>query len=434
MYNKPEIHDGVIIMVEFRKPIPIGEAVSRIMANQINGRTEYVSIKESFDRFLSEDLLATEDVPHFDRAPYDGFAIRSIDTANANRDNPIEFEVIDHIGAGLVSEKTVGPFQAVRIMTGAQMPAECDAVVMLELTQDIERDGKAYMLTKRMHKPGDNVSRRGEDAKKGEVLVGKGTKINPGIQAMLATFGYAKVPVAVKPKVGLFATGTELLDVDEPLEPGKIRNSNSYMISAQMERVGADVHYFGTLPDDFDTCFEAVKEALNHVDMLVTTGGVSVGDFDYLPAIYEKLGAEVLFNKVSMRPGSVTTVAQYNGKPLFGLSGNPSACYVGFELFARPVIRKMLFSPQPHLRREKAILTVDFPKANPFTRFVRSKLSVSEGKLIVSPSGLDKSNIVMSLAGANSLTILPGGTRGFKDGDIVDVLLLDDQEGSEWPW
>lgn len=421
-------------MVEFRKPIPIGEAVSRILANDIKGKTEFVSINESYGRFLSEDLLATSDVPHFDRAPYDGYAVRSMDTAEANRENPVQFEVVDHIGAGQVTNKKVGAFQAVRIMTGAQMPAECDCVVMLELAQDYEKDGKQFMSTKRMHKPGENVSCRGEDAQKGQVLVDKGTKINPGIQAMLATFGYAEVPVAAKPRVGLFATGTELLAVDEPLEPGKIRNSNSYMICAQIERVGAEAVYFGTLPDDFDTCFEAVKEAVDKVDILVTTGGVSVGDFDYLPAIYEKLGAEVLFNKVSMRPGSVTTVAYFQNKILFGLSGNPSACYVGFELFARPVIRKMLFSPQPHLRKEQAILNVDFPKANPFTRFVRSKLEVSKGKLVASPSGMDKSNIVMSLAGANSLAILPGGTRGYKAGDEVDVLLLEDHEGSEWPW
>lgn len=421
-------------MVEFRKPIPIGEAVSRILANNISGRTEYVSINESYGRFLSEDLLATNDVPHFDRAPYDGYAVRSVDTIKANRDNPVEFEVVDHIGAGLITNKTVGPFQAVRIMTGAQMPADCDCVVMLELTKDYERDGKLFMSTKKRHQQGENVSRRGEDAQKGKVLVDKGTKINPGIQAMLATFGYAEVPVAVKPKVGLFATGTELLAVDEQLVPGKIRNSNSYMISAQIERVGAEVVYFGTLPDDFNTCFEAVRDAVDKVDMLVTTGGVSVGDFDYLPAIYEKLRAEVMFNKVSMRPGSVTTVAHYNDKILFGLSGNPSACYVGFELFTRPVIRKMLFSPQPHLRKEKAILEVDFPKANPFTRFVRSKLNVADGKLVASPSGLDKSNIVMSLAEANSLTILPGGTRGYSAGDEVEVLLLEDHEGSEWPW
>lgn len=421
-------------MGEFRKPISISEAVSKVMSIQMNGKTEYVSINESYGRFLSEDVLATSDVPHFDRAPYDGYAVRAIDTAEASQQNPVEFEVIDHIGAGLVSTKTVGQFQAVRIMTGAQMPEECDCVIMLELTHDYERDGKAYMSTKRVHKPGENVSFRGEDAKEGDILVSKGTRINPGIQAVLATFGYAKVPVAAKPKVGLFATGTELLDVDEPLQPGKIRNSNSYMISGQMTRTGAEVIYFGTLPDEFDTCFEAIKEAIEKVDMLVTTGGVSVGDFDFLPAIYEKLGAEVLFNKVGMRPGSVTTVAHYHDKILFGLSGNPSACYVGFELFARPVIRKMLFSPNPHLRKEKAILDVDFPKANPFTRFVRSKCFITVGKLITTPSGLDKSNIVMSLAGANSLTILPGGTRGYQAGDEVEVLLLEEHEGSQWPW
>ncbi len=421
-------------MFERRQPIPIADAVKNIMECQLHGETEHVLIEDSFGRFLSEDLVATCDVPHFDRAPYDGFAIRSIDTSDASPSNPVEFEVIDHIGAGMVSTKTVTKNQAVRIMTGAMMPEGTDAVVMFEVAKNYEKNGTSYMSIKRKFQTGQNVSFRGEDAKKGEVLVKKGTLINPGIQAMLATFGYQHVPVAKKPLVGLFATGTELLEVDEPLVPGKIRNSNSHMISAQIERAGGRVHYFGKLPDEFDTCFSAVKNALNEVDILITTGGVSVGDFDFLPEIYQKLGAEVLFNKVAMRPGSVTTVAQHNGKLLFGLSGNPSACYVGFELFARPIIRRMLCSPKPHLRREKAILEADFPKANPFTRFVRSSAYIEAGRLKVMPSGLDKSNIIMSLAAANSLTILPGGTRGFTAGMEVDVLMLEDQTGSEWPW
>ncbi|MBU8877441.1 molybdopterin molybdotransferase MoeA [Bacillus sp. FJAT-29790] len=421
-------------MIERRTPIPVGEAVQRIMKHQIAGETEYCSINESFGRYLAEDITATNDVPHFDRSPYDGFAVRTIDTKAASQTNPVEFEVVDHIGAGMVTKEQVGAFQAVRIMTGAQMPEECDAVVMLELAKAFEKDGKNFMSIKRAYNPGDNVSFRGEDAKQGDVLVKKGTKINPGIQAILATFGYARVPVAKKPIIGLFATGTELLDVDDPLVPGKIRNSNSYMIAAQIERSGAEVHYFGKLPDQFETCYEAVKNAIGEVDMLITTGGVSVGDFDYLPAIYEKMEAEVLFNKVAMRPGSVTTVAQLNGKLLFGLSGNPSACYVGFELFTRPIIRRMLFAEKPHLRKEKAILEVDFLKANPFTRFVRSTLSAADGRLVVGPSGKDKSNIVMSLAGANALMVLPGGTRGFEAGSEVDVLMLEDFDGSEWPW
>jgi molybdopterin molybdotransferase len=421
-------------LFERRKPILIADGVQKILVHQLKGSTEYVSIQESFGRFLSEDLVATSDVPHFDRAPYDGFAVRSIDTEDANLSNPVEFEVIDHIGAGMVSDKLVGEFQAVRIMTGAIMPEGTDCVVMFEVAQTYEKNNQPYMSIKRSFKKGENVSFRGEDAKEGEVLVKRGTVVNPGIQAMLATFGYKNVPVAKKPIVGLFATGTELLEVDDELVPGKIRNSNSHMISGQIERAGGTVRYFGKLPDDFDTCFEAVKNGLNEVDLLITTGGVSVGDFDYLPAIYEKLNAEVLFNKVAMRPGSVTTVAVRNSKILFGLSGNPSACYVGFELFARPIIRNMLFAEKLHLRKESAVLAVDFLKANPFTRFVRSAISFENGRLKATPSGLDKSNIIMSLAGANSLTILPGGTRGFAAGTDIEVLLLEDQEGSEWPW
>lgn len=421
-------------LFERRQPIPIGEAVIKIMECQLNGTTEYVSIENGYGRFLSADLVATNDVPHFDRAPYDGFAVRSIDTLEASINNPIEFEVIDHIGAGMVSKRIVGQRQAVRIMTGAMMPEGTDAVVMFEVAQSHEKNDIPYMTIKRSFKKGENVSFRGEDAKEGEFLVKKGALINPGIQAILATFGYKDVPVAKRPHIGLFATGTELLEVNENLVPGKIRNSNSHMIAAQIQRIGGAVHYYGKLPDEFDTCFEAVKNALNNVDLLITTGGVSVGDFDYLPAIYEKLGADVLFNKVAMRPGSVTTVARYNGKLLFGLSGNPSACYVGFELFARPIIRRMLFSEKPHLRKEKALLEEDFPKANPFTRFVRSTVSIEGGRLKATPSGLDKSNIIMSLAGANSLMILPGGTRGYEAGTEVDVLLLDDQVGCVWPW
>lgn len=421
-------------MVEKRTPIQVGEAVKKVMSHFLTGKQELVSINESFGRYLSEDLVATSDVPHFNRSPYDGFAIRSVDSATATLSNPVEFEVVDHIGAGYVSNKEIGEFQAVRIMTGAQMPMNCDAVVMLELAKTSEKNGNSYMSIKRSYKPGDNVSFAGEDAKKGEVLVKRGTKINPGIQAMLATFGYKDVPVAKKPVIGLFATGTELLEVEDELQPGKIRNSNTHMIIAQIERSGADVRYFGKLPDDFELCYESIRSAIEKVDLLITTGGVSVGDFDYLPQIYKKLGADVLFNKVAMRPGSVTTVAHLNGKILFGLSGNPSACYVGFELFARPIIRTMLYCPKPHLRREKAVLEVDFPKANPFTRFVRSKVTISDGKLVAAPSGVDKSNIVMSLAGANSFIILPGGTRGFEAQTVVDVLLLEDSEGSEWPW
>ncbi|HHW39100.1 MAG TPA: molybdopterin molybdotransferase MoeA [Bacillales bacterium] len=421
-------------MLDKREAIAIPEAVKQVMKYAPKGEIEYVSIDKCDQRYLGDMVKASHDIPPFDRAPYDGFAIRAEDSRHASLDNPVEFEVIEEIGAGYIAMKEVGPFQAVRIMTGALMPKECNAVVMLELAKDIVKDGKPYMVIKRSYKPGDHVSYQGSETKAGEVLVEEGRRINPGVKALLATFGYSRVPVVKKPVVGLYATGTELLDVDEPMEPGKIRNSNAYMISAQINRVGAEAKYYGKLEDDFDTCFEAVKKVLDEVDILITTGGVSVGDYDYVPEIYKKLGAEVLFNKIMMRPGSVTTVAQYNGKLLFGLSGNPSACFVGFELYARPIIRSWFHSRKPHMQKVKATLNSDFTKANPFTRFVRSKLVFNEGKLLAEPSGLDKSNVVTSLVDCDSLIILPGGTRGFTKGDDVDVLLLEDQIGSEWPW
>ncbi|BDG34779.1 molybdopterin molybdotransferase MoeA [Geobacillus sp. 44B] len=418
-------------MLEKRTPIPVTEAIERVMKYAGEGEAETVRLEEAYGRYLAEELRADHDVPPFDRSPYDGFAIRAVDSAQAKLDNPVEFEVIETIGAGQVATKAVEPFQAVRIMTGAQIPAGCDAVVMLELAKQYERDGKTYMSIKRPFRPGDNISFQGEDAKKGDALVPKGTRINPGVQALLATFGYAKVKVARKPRIGIFATGSELLDVSDPLVPGKIRNSNAYMIQAQVVRSGAEPIYFGKLMDDLDTCFAAIQSALDQVDMLITTGGVSVGDYDYLPIIYKRLGAEVLFNKVAMRPGSVTTVAHLDGKLLFGLSGNPSACYVGYELFVRPVVRTRLFSTKPYLKKATATLMADFPKPNPFTRFVRSYVALEDGRLTVAPVGMDKSNIVTSLARANALMVLPGGTRGFAKGDTVEVWLLEDEEGSD---
>ncbi|PLT32976.1 gephyrin-like molybdotransferase Glp [Bacillus sp. V5-8f] len=421
-------------MVERRTPISVSEAVEKVMSKKLEGSVEWVSISECDGRFLAQDIVATHDVPHFNRAPYDGFALRSSDTASASRENPLEFEVVEELGAGMVPQIPVQENQAVRIMTGTQMPIECDAVLMLELSEEFKKEGKNYIRFKRSLKKGENVSFKGEDAKKGDVLVEKGTIINPGIKAVLATFGYDKVPVAKKPVIGLFATGSELLDVSEPIQPGKIRNSNSHMISSQIKRAGADVLYFGQLADNLEVSFEAIRTELEKVDLLITTGGVSVGDYDLLPDIYDKLGAEVLFNKVGMRPGSVTTIASLENKILFGLSGNPSACYVGFELFVRPIVRTMLFSNKPHLQKVQAKLGADFKKPNPFMRFVRTKLSYMDGQLTVVPSGMDKSNIITSLAGSNTLTILPGGSRGFTEGDTVFALLLDDQEGSAWPW
>ncbi|MBS4173115.1 gephyrin-like molybdotransferase Glp [Bacillus sp. FJAT-49736] len=421
-------------MVERRKPIWVADAIEKVMAWKRRGNVEWISIDECDGRFLAKPLTADHDVPPFDRSPYDGFAIRSQDTVHASRENPIVFEVVDEIGAGQVSTKHLQAFQAIRIMTGADIPMGADSVIMLELVKEEKKENKQTITIKRKVKHGENISFQGEDAKKGDILIEAGTVINPGVKALLATFGYHQVPVSKKPIIGVIATGSELLKVNEPLEPGKIRNSNGYMIESQIFRAGAVSRKFENCADDVESLLEAVKLAMKECDIIITTGGVSVGDFDHLPEIYKQIGANVLFNKIAMRPGSVTTVATKEGKLFYGLSGNPSACYVGFELFVRPIVRYWMHSDKPHLRKASAILKADFPKPNPFNRFVRSKLEYENGQVFVQPVGLDKSNVVTSVAWADCLMVLPGGTRGYKTGDFLDILLLEDQIGSGEPW
>ncbi|UZH06253.1 molybdopterin molybdotransferase MoeA [Heyndrickxia coagulans] len=413
-----------------RKPIKVAEAIRKVMAHPLAGEKELVPIQSSFNRVLSDDLAATHDVPWFKRSPYDGYAIFSRSTLEAGADHPVLLEVVATIGAGFTWDEGIKPNQAVKIMTGAAIPDGADAVIMVELTKEVVQNGKTFVQIKRKVRSGENIVGIGEDMKKGEVLVPKGTLVNPGVMAALATFGYTEVPVTKKPKAAVIATGTELLEAGEPLEKGKIRNSNAYMLWGQIIRAGGEPVFYRLVKDDFEETYEAVRQAVKEADIVMTTGGVSVGDFDYIPKVYEKLGATLLFNKVAMRPGSVTSAAELDGKILFGLSGNPSACYVGFELFVRPYLKTMLGERNVYLKKTQAVLGEDFPKPNPFTRFVRAKLSYQEGLLHALPVRRDKSNIVSSLIEADALIVLPGGSRGFTKGTMVDVLMLEDGEGA----
>lgn len=413
-----------------RKPIQVAEAVALVMGNAELNEGETVRLEDAYGRILREPIVAKHDVPPFDRSPYDGFAIRAEDSIGASGDNRVEFRVIDEIGAGHLAKRGLEQGEAVRIMTGAPIPDNATAVAMLE--QTVESDHGTFTLRKPFE-DGENISLRGEDATEGEVLIEKGAIIHPGTVALLATFGYAEVEVAKKPVVGILSTGTELLDVQDELEPGKIRNSNGPMIAAQLARMDIEYKSYGMLGDHLEVCVEMVEKALEETDVLITTGGVSVGDFDYLPAIYEQLGAEVLFNKVAMRPGSVTTVAKLGKHFLFGLSGNPSACFTGFELFTRPALLKMMGAEKTYMPRMTATLGEDFTKPNPFTRFIRAVWEMTEEGVVATPAGFNKSSAVSSIARGNCMIVLPSGTRGFTKGMCVDVLLLGVEEGvSTW--
>ena len=391
--------------------------------------TERISLEKAYGRILAEPIIAKHDVPPFDRSPYDGFAVRAEDTVGASGENRIPFKVIGEIGAGHLADRAINEGEAYRIMTGALIPENADAVVMLE--QTVEKQD-AFTLRKPFTS-GENISVKGEDAKEGEQLIEAGAFIHPGTIALLATFGYAHIEVAKRPVAGVLSTGTELLRVDEALVPGKIRNSNGPMIMAQLDRMGIGYKSYGMLADELDACTETVKQALAETDLLITTGGVSVGDYDYLPTIYERLGAKVLFNKVAMRPGSVTTVAVLGDKLLFGLSGNPSACFTGFELFTRPAILGMMGAEKPYMPRMKAVLGEDFTKPNPFTRFVRAVWEMTPDGLVAKPAGFNKSSAVSSIARGNCIIVLPSGTRGFAIGMEVDILLLGAEQGvADW--
>ena len=407
--------------VEKRNPIAVKEAIKRVVAQEFRTETQQVPLNDSLGYILSEDIVATYEIPRFNKSPYDGFALRSEDTKGASGDNRIEFEVIDHIGAGSVSDKTVGPNQAVRIMTGAEIPAGADAVVMLEQT----REGEHSFTIRTTFEHNENVSLKGEETEVGDVVLKEGQRINAGAIAVLATFGYTEVPVRRLPSAAIIATGSELLDVGDELEPGKIRNSNGPMIQGLLNQFGLDCEVYKIQEDDFDSSLAVVKEALASHDMVITTGGVSVGDFDYLPAIYKEIGAEVLFNKVQMRPGSVTTVAVANNQYLFGLSGNPSACYTGFELFVKPAVLNMMGAIERFPQVIKATLMEDFKKANPFTRFIRAKATLNGLQTTVVPSGFNKSGAVVAIAHSNAMIMLPSGTRGFEKGYTVDVILTE---------
>lgn len=407
--------------VEKRNPIPVKEAINRVVQQDIYLNTTEVMLEDSLGYVLAEDIVATYDIPRFNKSPYDGFAIRSKDSAGAYSENRKQFKVIDHIGAGSVSDKILGQNEAVRIMTGAQIPEGADAVVMFEQTVE---DGDTFTIRKSFE-ANENVSLKGEETTTGDIVLKKGQIINPGAIAVLATYGYSKVPVTQRPSIAVIATGSELLDVDDELQPGKIRNSNGPMIKALSAKVKLNVEAYKIQQDDLQSSISVVKDAMSKHDIVITTGGVSVGDFDYLPEIYKAVNAEVLFNKVAMRPGSVTTVAVANGQYLFGLSGNPSACFTGFELFVKPAIHHMMGATAYYPQVVKATLMEDFTKANPFTRFIRASATFSQSGATVVPSGFNKSGAVVAIAHSNSMIMLPGGTRGFKAGHTVNVILTE---------
>ncbi|WP_138494000.1 gephyrin-like molybdotransferase Glp [Paenibacillus pinistramenti] len=385
---------------------------------------EEVPLTEVRGRILAENVLSPHPFPHFRRSGMDGFAVRSEETKGASSSHPARFEVIDVIPAGSLPQAELGPGTAARIMTGAKVPDEADAVVMFEMTDTHQQDGRTFITVKREIAAGTNMTPIGRELQAQETLLKAGRLISAGETTVLATFGFHKVKVYRRPRIAICSTGSELLRVEEPLQDGRIRNSNTYTLACQVQDAGGEPYILEPIADDLELAKQRVTQALAEYDMVITTGGVSVGDFDIMADLMQEGSLNMLFNKVAMRPGSVTTAAVSGDKLLFALSGNPGACFVGFELFVRPAIRSMQGASEPFLPEFEALLADDYPKINNFTRFVRGSMEIRDGRVYVRPAKLDESGVMITIKDSDILIVIPPTTAGVKAGEKVKAIRL----------
>lgn len=407
-----------------RRALQVKEAQAKIIEYAKPLETQDVSLNECCGRYLAEEVIAPHPFPAFNRSSMDGYAIIAADTLACANGHVVWLEIVDNIPCGMVPMVDIISGTAARIMTGAQVPAGADTVVMLEVTETREENGKRYVGIQKLQEANRNITPMGFELSQGERILPAGGLISAGDIAVLAAFGLHMVKVYRKPKVAIFATGTELLEVHEPLQPGKIRNSNSPMLEALVREAGGEPVMLGAIVDDLELARSKVQMALETYDFVITTGGVSVGDYDIMGDLVREQCGDMLFNKVTMRPGSVTTAAVRGGKLLLALSGNPGACFVGFQLFARPVIALMQCSSQPFLPEWSATLGADYNRVNSFTRFVRARLEVKDGNLYAYPALIDESSVMVTIKDSDCLIVVPPEEKGLSAGTKVTVIKL----------
>lgn len=385
---------------------------------------EWVTLDEAWGRRLGENLFAPHPFPPFRRSGMDGYAVRIEDLQQATQVAPARLKVLESLPCGTEPRYPIGSGQATRIMTGGMVPDGANAVVMLEMTVSEERDQQPTVLIGKSVPVGLNIAEIGCEIEQGELLLPEGQTIESGETALLAACGYAQVPVFARPKVAILSTGSELLEVDEPLTAAKIRNSNAPMLSALVKHFGGVPVLLGKVPDDVKAARELVHQGLRDCDLLLTSGGVSVGDYDVMVDVLADPDVKLLFNKIAMRPGSPTTAALYNDKLIVALSGNPGACFVGFHLFVAPSLKAMQGEPQPVTPSFKAFLGAEFPKVNAYRRYIRARTEIREGTVWVIPNGDDKSSLMSTIVGADCLIEIPPLKAALEQGQLVTAWKL----------
>jgi molybdopterin molybdotransferase len=412
--------------------ISVEEALTEILNSVQILNSEGKPLLDCLGQVLAEDVYSAIDIPPSDNSAMDGYAVRAEDIKGASNKNPKVLRVVGEVAAGSVSDLMVVPGTAVRIMTGAFVPEGADVVVPFEDTDEVGRKAAASSKNKIgvgvSLAEGCNIRRRGEDIAKGELVLKKGKLLYPADVGVLASVGKSLVSVVRRPVVGILATGNEVAEISRPLPAGKIYNSNSYSLAAQVLRYGGIPKLLGVAPDDVEQLTAAVRAGLE-CDILVTSGGVSLGDYDVVKQVLAAEG-NVSFWTVRMKPGKPLAFGMFrrgDGKevPHLGLPGNPVSSMITFEVFARPAIFKMM--GRNNLKRASIDAIIEDAVENKDGRriFARVVVDRRDGKYFARLTGPQGSGILSSMSRANGLAIIPENAEEVKPGTPVEVMMLD---------
>jgi molybdopterin molybdotransferase len=400
------------------------DALKTVLASAQSLGLEKVSLLQGLGRVLADDIIAPRDNPPWDNSAMDGFAVRADDIKQEHAiAKPVELTIIEDVPAGKMPRKAVGPGQAIRIMTGAPIPKGADTVIKVEDTEPSKDIVRVFKPEPR----GANIRPQGEDVKQGECIIGKGTQLRSAEVGMLAILAKAFVPVYQLPRVAILATGDELADLDERLPDDKIVNSNSYGLAAAVLEAGGVPVLLGIAKDQPEALKKKIADGLT-ADILVLSGGVSMGDYDFTKAVFKELGAEMNFWKLAIRPGQPLAFGKIQGKLAFGLPGNPVSSMITFEQLVRPAMLKL--GGHKHQSRPvlQAVFQERFSKRPDRRHFLRGVLRKDEGVLTVRTTGDQGSGILTSMVKANCLIDVPVETEKLNPGDLVDVQVT----GTQW--
>lgn len=400
--------------------ISVAEAVQIVLQQTRTLETEKVDLPNALGRVLAQDVIADSDLPPFDRAQMDGYAVRASDTTNT----PVTLRIVGESAAGKGWHHRMDQGEAVRIMTGAPVPEGADSVQQVELTHEL-KDGTVVELLSPVE-TGRSIVKQGDEIKAGEIVLRPGVAINGAMMAVLAAFGYAQVEVSRQPRVAVLATGSELVSIDQKPGQDQIRDSNNYSIAAYAELAGAVVQRLPLTRDETSLLKRQIAEAGDNFDAVVTSGGVSMGVYDVTKNALKELGAEIFFERVALRPGKPIVFARLpGGALLFGLPGNPVSVSVTFSLFARTALLAMQGATEPVLKQETAVLARSVKGTMDRESYLPAQLMTNDdGELIAFPLKWGGSSDFVSFALTTALAIIPAGFKSMEAGSLVKAIRL----------